>query len=270
MTLLELRGVAARLAGRPVLDGVDLTVAPGELVGLVGPNGAGKSTLMRAALGLTPATGLLQLGGAPLAELGPRDRARRAAYMPQGREIVWPMAVAAVVGLGRLALHSGPETESDRAAVAEALAVMDLEALAERPANALSGGERARVLLARVLAQQAPLLVVDEPAAGLDPSHQIGLMETLAARTRAGHGVLVSMHDLGLAARWCDRLVLLDRGRVVADGPPAVVLTPQRLAAVYGVRAFRAETADGLVIQPVARIQPRVHVAPTAEIRRCG
>ncbi len=264
MTLLELRGVAVRLAGRRVLDGVDLTVSPGELVGLIGPNGAGKSTLMRAALGLTPATGALHLGDAPLASLGAETRARRAAYLPQTREIVWPMAVAAVVGLGRMALKSGPETAADRAAIAEALALMDLEALAERPANALSGGERARVLLARVLAQEAPLLLVDEPAAGLDPSHQIGLMETLAALTRGGRGVLASLHDLGLAARWCDRLVLLDQGRVVADGRPAAVLTADRLALVYGVRAFAAETADGLVLQPVARSRP------AERTRRCA
>ncbi len=256
MTLLEIDGLSARLGGRRVLDGVSLGVAAGECVGLIGPNGAGKSTLLRAALGLIPAGGTRRLGGAPLAALAPAERARRAAFLPQEREIGWPVSVAALVALGR-APHRpafAPESAADRAAVAAAMARMDVGRFADRPATALSGGERARALIARALAQEAPLLLADEPAAGLDPAHQIALMETFAALAAEGRAVLASLHDLALAARWCGRIVLLDRGRVVADGPPRAVLTPERLAAVYGVRAHLDWSGETPVVQPVARI----------------
>jgi iron complex transport system ATP-binding protein len=254
MTLLRLSRLSASLSGRVVLDAVDLAVRPGECVGLIGPNGAGKSTLMRAALGLIPAAGERWLGDAPVGLLDARARGRRAAWLPQDREIAWPVTVRVLAGLGRAALRTGPETAADHAAVQGALARMDLSALADRPATALSGGERARALVARVLAQEAPLILADEPAAGLDPAHQIGLMQTFAALAGEGRGVLASLHDLGLAARWCDRLVLIDQGRIVADGPPGAVLTADLLAAVYGIRAFAAETPEGLVLQPVARL----------------
>jgi iron complex transport system ATP-binding protein len=256
MSLMAVDGLAARLGGRDVLRGVSLTVNPGEFVGLLGPNGAGKSTLMRAALGLIPAAGARSLGGDPVARLAQMERARRAAWLPQEREIGWPVSVATLVGLGRAPWRPAfaPETAADRKAVAAAMARMDVARFADRPATALSGGERARALIARALAQQTPLLVADEPAAGLDPAHQIDLMECFAALAREGRGALASLHDLGLAARWCDRLVLLCDGRVAADGPPRVVLTPALLAQVYGVRALIDWGADGPVVQPVARI----------------
>lgn len=252
--LLDLRGLRVRLGGAEVLRGASLAVRPGEFVGLIGPNGAGKSTLMRAALGLVPAVGDIRLGGQPLAGLSPPERAARAAYLPQGREIAWPVSVEVLVGLGRppAPARGTAEREADRQAVAAAMARMDVSHLARRPAVDLSGGEQARVLIARALAQEAPMLVADEPAAGLDPAHQIDLMATLAGLARGGSGVLASLHDLGLAARWCDRLVLLAGGRVVAEGPPAAVLTPERLAEVYAVRAFITQ-ADGMVLLPVAR-----------------
>jgi len=233
-----------------VLDRVSLTVAAGELVGLLGPNGAGKTTLMRAALGLQPATGgIIRLGGAPLATLPPRLRALRAAYIPQDRSVAWPLTVAALVALGRTPHRASPAT--DAAAVDAAIGSMELTALRHRPATELSGGERARALIARALAQEAPLLLADEPTAGLDPAHALGLMSAFRRLAAEGRGVLVSMHDLGLAARWCDRLILLDSGRVVAEGPPVEVLSPNRLAGVYGVTAYLGRDASGPIVQVV-------------------
>lgn len=255
MTLLEIDDLSASLGGRPVLEQVSFSLEKGELVGLIGPNGAGKSTLLRAAVGLTAHQGEVRLGGADARALTPRERALRVAYLPQDREIAWPISVEALVTLGR-APHRSPGAglgDADRRAVAEAMSKADVRRFADRPATALSGGERARVLIARALAQQAPLLLADEPTAGLDPAHQIALMQVFAGLAEEGAAVLVSLHDLGLAARWCSRLVLLENGRVVADGPPNETLSEQRLRAVYGVEAYRHETADGLILQPTRR-----------------
>ncbi|MBP7003268.1 ABC transporter ATP-binding protein [Amaricoccus sp.] len=254
MSLLSLEGVTAARGGRRVLDGVSLAVAPGEVVGLLGPNGAGKSTLMRVAAGLAPATGAVRLGDAALAGLDARARALRVAYLPQEREVAWPVTVATLVGLGRLPHRAG--AAADQAAVARAIAAMDLGGFEQRPATELSGGERARALIARALAQEAPLLLADEPAAGLDPAHQIGLMARLADLAREGRGVLVALHDLGLAARWCDRVALLHRGRIVAVGPPGAVLTAERLAEVYGILAHLDRDAAGPILLPVGLAPP--------------
>jgi iron complex transport system ATP-binding protein len=258
MTLLALDAVTVRRGPCPVVDGVTATVVQGEIVGLLGPNGAGKTTLMRAALGLIPAEGLVFLGGTPIAQLSVRKRALLAAYLPQEREIAWPVRVETLVGLGRTP-HLPPGRApgpADRAAIEAALGRMDLTAFRERPATALSGGERARALIARALAQEAPLLLADEPVVGLDPAHQLQLMAALREFAAAGRGVLVSLHDLGLAARWCARLILMDRGRLVADGPPEVVLTPERLAAVYGITAHLSRDEHGPLILPTGLARP--------------
>ncbi|WP_126976021.1 ABC transporter ATP-binding protein [Frigidibacter oleivorans] len=243
MTLLALDRLSVTRAGRPVLEGATLTIGAGEVVGLIGPNGAGKTTLLRAALGLIPAK-----GHASLAALPPARRARAAAFLPQQRDIAWPMPVAAVVALGRVA-HAGSAGPADRAAVERALAAMGLADLAARPATELSGGEQARVLIARVLAQEAPLILADEPVAGLDPAQQIATMQVFAAHAAAGGAVLASLHDLGLAARHCTRLVMMQAGRIVADGPPAAVLTGAHLARVFGIRAQLSEGPDGPLFQ---------------------
>ncbi len=259
MTLFALDRVTVRLDGREVLHGVSLELREGSFAALIGPNGAGKSTLLRAAAGLIPAEGGISLAGAPLARLSSTARARAAAFLAQEREVAWPVTVKTLVGLGRFP-HRGamqPATAEDRAHVERAMERMDVARLRARPATELSGGERARALIARALAQDTPLLLADEPAAGLDPAHQITLMEVFAELAADGRGVLASMHDLGLAARWCDRLVLLHEGRIVADGTPEAVLTPENLARVYGIEAHIGRANGGLVVQPLSRTTGR-------------
>lgn len=250
MTLMRLSGLSLSRGAVPVLDRIDLDVGPGEFVGLLGPNGAGKTTLLRAALGLLPVT-----GRSSLAALAPDARARQAAYLPQGRDIAWPMPVEAVVALGRIA-HPDAAAPRDHLAVHDALRALSLTALRHRDATTLSGGEQARVLIARALAQDTQLLIADEPIAGLDPAAAIGVMDLFAGLARQGRGVVASLHDLGLAARHCTRLLVLDGGRIVADGPPAAVLTPDLLARVFGIAAHLADGPDGPIFQPL-RVTPR-------------
>ena len=256
MTLIEARGLTVAIGKRPVVGPLDLTIAAGEVVGLVGPNGAGKSTLMRALAGLAPHGGELLLDRTPLGSLDPGARARRVAHVAQVREIAWGLTVEEVVDLGRLPHRPrfAPRSAADREAVAAAMAAMNLRPLADRRATELSGGETARVVVARALAQQAALLVADEPTAGLDPAHQIALMQLFRRLAGDGGAVVVSLHELGLAARFCDRVILLDAGRIVADAPPDEALSAERLATVYGVRVHRSHDADGLVLMPVGLV----------------
>ncbi|MGN6146162.1 MAG: ABC transporter ATP-binding protein [Mesorhizobium sp.] len=253
MTLLSVAHLSAALGGRPVLHDISFAVGPGELVGLIGPNGAGKSTLLRALMGLTPASGTIELDGEDGRGLSAARRALKVAFMAQSRDVAWAMPVEALVALGRLPHlpRLSPLRAVDRAAVDAAMRVMDVEAYRGRQATALSGGELARVLAARALAQETPLLLADEPAAGLDPAHQIGLMRTFRSLAEQGRSVIVSTHDLGLAARSCTRLVLLDRGRVVADGTPEAVVTANNLRSVYRVRAYFGEVEGRMVVLPL-------------------
>jgi iron complex transport system ATP-binding protein len=251
MTLLSVSGLSVRRQGRDVLRDVSFRIGPGEVVGLIGPNGSGKTTLMRAALGLLPFEGASDLAALPRGA-----RARRAAWLPQTREIAWPVAVEDVVLLGRTPHRTGTggPTPEDRARVDAALTRMGLAGMRHRPATQLSGGEQARVLIARALAQDTSLLVADEPVAGLDPAHQIATMRTFADLAAQGRSTLVSLHDLGLAARHCHRLVLLGGGGLVADGTPEAVLSPDLLARVFGITAWRERTPQGLICQPLETI----------------
>lgn len=242
--LLEIRGLTVRRGARVTLAAANLRVEAGECVGLLGPNGAGKSTLLRAALGLIEAE-----GDSSLARLAPAARARAAAWLPQAREIAWPVAVRHLVALAQ-------NGRTEAAQVTAALARMELSALAHRPATELSGGEQARALIARALAQDTPLLLADEPIAGLDPAHQIRAMELFASLAAEGRAVVTALHDLGLAARHCTRLVVLSGGRIVADGPPRAVLTEALLAEVFAIRCRIGETPEGLSVEPLAAIGP--------------
>ena len=256
MVTISCRQLAVDLGRRRILSAIDLDFSAGALVGVIGPNGAGKSTMARAILHLVPAAGgSVVIDGTDVGRLTAADRARRIAYLPQGQELHWPLSVERLVGLGRLP-HLAPFSRidaADQVAIETAMRETGILALRDRIANELSGGERARVMLARALATQAPALVVDEPLASLDPGHQIEVMELLAMRARAGALVIVVLHDLAAAARYCDRLVLLHRGEVVGDGPPIEVLTDEALASVYGIRAWRGAIGDVPLLVPLHR-----------------
>ena len=244
---LHAADVVVRLGGALVVDGAALDLRAGELTVLIGPNGAGKTTLMRALAGLIPAEGRIEIEGTPLSALTVRDRARRVAYLPQGHVFHWPMPVAAVVALGRYPYADAFSTvsDADRRAVAKALAATGTEQFVDRAVTTLSGGERARVALARALACEAPILLADEPTVSLDPRHQLVVMELLARAAHDGGAVLAIGHDLALAARFADRIVIMDRGRLVADGAPRAVLTVERIAAVFGVEAVITDDTLG-------------------------
>jgi iron complex transport system ATP-binding protein len=244
---LDAADVVVRFGDALIVDGATLDLHAGELTILVGPNGAGKTTLMRALAGLVPAEGRIDIDGKPLATLTVRERARRVAYLPQGHVFHWPMPVASVVALGRYPYADAFSalTENDVRAVDKALVATGTEALATRAVTTLSGGERARVALARALACEAPILLADEPTVSLDPRHQLVVMELLARAAHDGGAVLAIGHDLSLAARFADRIIMMNRGRLVADGTPREVLTAERIATVFGVEAFIADDASG-------------------------
>lgn len=246
MTRLDVSQLSVRRGDRDVLSDISFSVNEGEFIGLIGPNGAGKTTLMRAVLGLQDHD-----GQSTLSTLSSQDRARAVAWMPQSREIAWPVSVETAVMLGRTPHLSSIQhaSETDHEAVDMALSEMDLQHLRHRAATQLSGGEQARVLIARALAQQTGLMMADEPIAGLDPAHQISTMQTFARMAANGISSIVSLHDLGLAVRHCTRLIMLGDGRLVADGSPQDVLTPERLAQVFGVTAFFQTTEQGPVYQ---------------------
>ena len=237
---LEAANISVTLGGKLIVDRASLAVSTGEIVGLIGPNGAGKSTLLRAMLGFVERTsGEVKLDGADFLARPGRERARAVAFLPQDRRVEWRLPAGDVVMLGRYPHQSGfggPSPE-DRAAVDRALGAVDATTLSDRPVAVLSGGERTRVLLARALAVEAPLLLVDEPIAALDPYHQLHVMEILRERARSGGGVLAVIHDLALASRFMDRLILMDGGHIAAEGVPAEVLTAERLAQVYRIDA---------------------------------
>lgn len=254
MVAIELHDVGVELGRRAVLHGISTSFQPGQLIGIVGPNGAGKSTLVHALLGLVPHRGQIRVDGETLATIRRSTLARRIAYLPQGQTLHWPLAVERLVGLGRLP-HLAPMSriaEADHAAIYRAMERAEVLTLRDRMVTELSGGERARVLLARALAVEAPALVADEPLAALDPRHQMDVMELLASEARAGGLVVVVLHDLTMAARYCDRLLLLNEGRLVAEGPPLQVLNAERLATVYGIEA-RIDTGAQPLIIPLGR-----------------
>jgi iron complex transport system ATP-binding protein len=258
MKLIEARDLRVALNRREILRGVDFDVAAGEVVGLVGPNGAGKSTLMRALAGiLRPTAGAIQFEGKPLHAVPARRRGRRMAYLPQGRAVHWPLTAERVVSLGRLPHRmpweplAGAHCESIRAAMIRT----DTAHLADRPVNELAGGEKALVLLARALAGEPALLLADEPTAGLDPNHQIQVMQVLRElAAREGRAVAVVLHDLTLAARFSDRLYLMREGLILAAGRPGEVLTAANLKAGFGLEAHAGLHAGEFFVLPWRRV----------------
>ena len=240
MAELHVRNLEVRLGGRPVVRGVSLSPRAGELVALAGPNGAGKTTLLRAALGLLPPdAGSVRLDGRDPRRLYPAERARRVGYLPQHRPLAWPNRVRDLVALGRFAHGAAPGRlgPADRRAVEAAIRNCGLERFEGRSADTLSGGEAALVHCARVFASEAPLLLVDEPVAALDPRHQHRIMALLRRHARDGGAVVAVLHSVAVAARWADRIAWMRDGRLVASGAPRVTLTPETLGAVYDVPA---------------------------------
>lgn len=241
----ELEAITARQGRKAVLTGVTLAIARGEVVGVVGPNGAGKTSLLRAGLGLLPlAAGQARLGGRPVGRLKPHERAGLVGYLPQERRAAWNLPARMVAALGASGL---PEADADALARA-CLDRVGAGGLADRGVLDMSGGERARVLLARLLASRAPLLVADEPVAGLDPDAQLLTLDLLRAEATNGAAVLVTLHDLGLAARTCDRIVVISRGEIVADAAPRTALSPDVLARVFGLDGELIATPAGVVL----------------------
>ncbi|MFC3173553.1 ABC transporter ATP-binding protein [Novosphingobium bradum] len=239
---MDLRAASLVLPGR--LAGVSLALRPGEVTAIVGPNGAGKSSLLSCLSGLlAPASGMVTGDGTPLDHLPPRERARRIGYLPQSPEVAWDVSVRTLVSLGRLPWQGSPlhrahaSAAEDEAAIARALAAMDLDPLAARPVSRLSGGERARALAARVLAGEPAWLLADEPLANLDLSHAAALVRLLRAQAEAGRGVVLVLHDLATAMNRADRVIVLDRGQVAADGPPHLALDPALVSRIWGIGA---------------------------------
>ncbi len=242
--MLSAEGLCFLRGDQVILDEVDLELGRGEMLGLIGPNGAGKSTLLRLLAGvLTPDAGTLSLDGRPIESLSRRERARRIAYLPQLNRIAWPLSVERLVELGRLPhlepwQHPGP---SDRAIIERVIVQTDLLALRQRPFDTLSGGEQARVLLARALVTEPDILLADEPVAALDPAHQLDVMDLLSDHCDAGKSVIVVLHDLTLSAHYCDRLQLLLDGATLAEGAPEEVLDEDNLADAYAIELSEPE-----------------------------
>jgi iron complex transport system ATP-binding protein len=226
--------------GRTVLDGVDLTVEGGRFLGLVGPNGAGKTTLLRTIDGsLVPDAGVVEVDGRPVGDLSSREQSRLVATVPQDASVAFDFPVRETVAMGRTP-HVGRferRSEADRRAVEDAMARTSVAGFADRPVTEVSGGERQRVLIARAVAQDTPVVLLDEPTASLDINHQVRTLELVRDLTAAGRTAVAAIHDLNLAAHYCDELALLGEGRVLATGPPDEVLTEDRLERAFGASA---------------------------------
>ena len=255
--MLTAQDVGVMLSGRKVLDGISLSLSSGHLVALVGPNGAGKTTLLRALAGLVPSTGSIEIGGDRLSALPLRERARRFGYLPQGHVVHWPLPARDVVALGRYphgATDPARLSAVDKQAVMRAMQATNVVEFAERPVTQLSGGERSRVALARVLAVEAPVVLADEPTASLDPRYQIDVMINLRNAADRGVLVLVVTHDLGLAARFANTVIVLSGGRLAAQGKPAQALSDQIMADVFRISTYRADYRNEAVILPWAGV----------------
>jgi len=251
--VMAVEGVSVTLGGNPILSGVDLQVTAGQVLALVGPNGAGKSTLLAAMTGDVPASGRVVIDGAPLGSWTQRELAVRRGVLSQRIEVSFPFSAVDVVRMGRAPWAGTPAQDWDDYVVAEAMAESDVLRLAERTFNTLSGGERARVGFARILAQEPSLLLLDEPTAALDVRHQESLMHLVRGRAARGDTVVVVMHDLGLAAAYADQIAVMHAGRIAAVGRPGDVLTSELLSTVYEhpIEVWPNPRTGELVVLPV-------------------
>ncbi|MDG2521846.1 ABC transporter ATP-binding protein [Caulobacter segnis] len=247
--------IHVRLGDKPVLEGVSADLHPGQVTAIVGPNGAGKSTLLACLAGLRrPDMGLARLNGVGVLELAARERGRRIGFLPQSHEIAWSVEARTLVGLGRIPFAgSWGLSVEDEAAVERAMTKADVTQFATRTVTTLSGGELARVLIARALAGDPQWLLADEPLAGLDPGHQLDAAALFRALADEGKGVVVTLHDLPMAMKLADRVIVLADGKILADGPPVEALAPPILSAAYGVEARFAEGGHGPLIEIVGR-----------------
>lgn len=245
--LLQVRDLVVARDGRRMVGPVSTGFEGSAFVGIIGANGAGKTTFLKALAGvLAPTGGDVLLDGRPIASWNGQGRARRIGFLPQERDCAWPLTVERVAALGRLP-HVGGVAE-DEAAVDAALAAAEVTDLRHRRMDRLSGGERARVLVARVLAGMPRVILADEPASGLDPGHALRILDVLKERALGGALVVAAIHDLTLAARTCDRILLLHEGRCIADGTAREVLTPEHLEPAFGIRARTFEHEGRLAV----------------------
>ncbi|MDP3855607.1 ABC transporter ATP-binding protein [Phenylobacterium sp.] len=256
MSTLSAHEVRVRLGGKLVVDDVTATFQAGAVTAILGPNGAGKSTLLACLAGLRrPQSGQVRLDEIDVLSMPPRARARRIGFIPQTPEIAWAVEARILVGLGRTPfIGSSGLSREDAQAIDRAMAAAGVESLAERDVTTLSGGERGRVLIARALAGEPEWLLADEPLTGLDPGHQLdagALFRSLAHDQ--GRGVVLTLHDLSLAARIADRIVVMAAGEILADGAPETALSPDVLAAAYGIEARYVTGASGPLIEIVGR-----------------
>jgi len=257
MSLLECSSIGYRIDGIDILDGIDLQLQAGEMVGLIGPNGAGKSSLLRLLAGVeAPTRGTVDFAGRPLADWSARERARRIGYLAQDAAAHWPLSVEQIVELGRLPYQKWwlQLSTEDRDRVERALRLTETLAYRNRVVTTLSGGEQTLVMLARIFATEPELIFADEPVAALDPYHQLHVMEVLRGHAAGARAAIVVLHDLGLAARFCDRLYLLQHGRLHCSGAVGEVLTREHIAEVYGIDSRIVCDADGVSFTSLSRL----------------
>lgn len=255
--ILNVRDLSVSLRGENILNQISFEAQSGEFIGLIGPNGAGKTTLLRAIMNFITYHGEVAIEDVPSVKMTHHERAKWLSYLPQERDVAWPVSVETIVGLGRHMQRSAFASLSpaDHQVIADAMAQMDVAKFAKKSVQELSGGEKARVLIARLLAQGSPLILADEPVSGLDPAHQLSLMQCFADLAQTGKTVIASLHDLSLSAHRCTRLIMLEKGRIIADGTPQTVLTAENLRNVYKIEADISHKDGRIYIQPEAVVQ---------------